>query len=110
MSITQGWLEESEALDQFKVIIAKLMRLHTTAQAIEVLDEDSKAHHDQALQNVLPQLQKLADYTQKIYKQKDTPLLSEAYALFHFNTEYLLKNYVNNNSKEIPELIPTKTE
>lgn len=103
VSIAQGWLEKSKALDQFKVIIAELLRLHNTAQAIEVLDESSKTQHDQALKNVIPQLQRLYDYTQEVYKKKDTPLLSEAYSLFHFNTEYLFKNYIKNETKQIPE-------
>lgn len=82
-SIQQGWLEDGAYRDELRVLLDDAMRDHERAER----------------GGVLLSLHKLLRKVESVYAQKDSPILSEAYALLHFNCKYLLDHYGKEESE-----------
>ena len=76
-SIEQGWLEDGPYRDKLKAALDVLLSQHEAGKTDAVLE---------GLKNV-------QEMVENVYRRKNSPMLSEAYALLHFNAEYLLKHY-----------------
>lgn len=76
-SIRNGWLAENAPRERIRELIELILRAHGEGHTGAVLDT----------------LYELQELVKKVYESKSSPILSEAYALFYFNIEYLLKNY-----------------
>ena len=77
ISIEQGWLEEGGYRDRLGALLDEVLRQHEAGEVDAVLV-------------TLEEIQKLVG---DVYAEEDSPILSEAYALLHFNIAYLLGNY-----------------
>ena len=58
-----------------------------------MLETALQAHDAGNAAAVLTALKDLDVLIEEVYGRKDSPILSEAYALFHFNIAYLLEHY-----------------
>lgn len=77
VSIAQGWLEEGDYREKLRALLDKALGQHKTGEVDAVLTS-------------LEEIQKLVG---EVYAEEGSPVLSEAYALLHFNIDYLLENY-----------------
>lgn len=77
VSVEQGWLEVGEYREPLRKLLDDAMRQHEAGEVDAVFSR-------------LEEIQKLVG---EVYKEEDSRILSEAYALFHFNIDYLLRNY-----------------
>lgn len=76
-SIEQGWLEEGAYRDEVKALLTFAL----------------SAHEQRKTAQVLRTLTSIQENVSAVYAQDNSPMLSEAYALLHFNIDYLLANY-----------------
>lgn len=76
-SIEQGWLEVGAYRDEVKALLVFALSAHELRKTAQVLRT----------------LTTIQEKVSAVYAQEDSPMLSEAYALLHFNIDYLLANY-----------------
>ena len=84
-SISQGWLEDGDYCNELRALLDEALRQH------ESRDVD-------ATLTTLKEIQALVD---SVYQREHSPILSEAYALFHFNVVYLLEHYRDDVTKAL---------
>ncbi len=76
-SVEQGWLEDGPYREELRALL-----------------EDAVGRHESGeTEGVLEALKRFSDKVDAVYAQENSPMLSEAYALFHFNTAYLMEHY-----------------
>lgn len=76
-SIEQGWMETGAYRDEVKALLTSAL----------------SAHEQRKTAQVLRTLTSIQEKVSAVYAQGNSPMLSEAYALLHFNIDYLLANY-----------------
>ncbi len=77
ISVEQGWLEDGPYREELRVLL-----------------EDAVGHHESGeTEGVLEALKRFSDKVDAVYAEENSPMLSEAYALFHFNAAYLMEHY-----------------